>query len=303
MTLLSEAPVSSAVRLPDFFILGEMRCGSTTLWELLSRHPRVFFSEEKEAHFFDGRNGRWNRGVAAYAELFAAAGDDQLCGEATPDYLFHDDACPRIREVVPDARLIAILRDPVTRAWSHYWHNVRRGREVLTFEQAIDAEAQRMASGDAEQRSHCSYASRGRYVEQLRRYERAFGGREQICVTFLEDLIANPAAEMTRVCRHLGLAPVAAFADEVVPERNRAKYPRWPRLNRAANAARRLVNARAPALAAPVKWAASMSRPLRVYSGQARMPEAMRVRLGEGYRGFDEALATWVGRAVPWVKG
>jgi hypothetical protein len=299
MTLLTDAPV--ALRLPDFLIVGEMRCGSTTLWELLSRHKRVFFPEEKEVHFFDGRNGNWDRGVAEYAGLFADAGPDQICGEATPDYLFHDHACGRIRQIVPDARLLVILRDPVARAWSHYWHNVRRGRETLTFDQALDAEAERLSSGDADQRSHCSYTARGHYIQQLRHYESALS-REQICVTFLEDLTKNPLAEMKRVCDHLDLEGVEAVASAVVPERNKAKYPRWPKLNAAARSARRWLDATAPVLAAPARWAAKATRPIRVYSGQARMTDETRGRLQTMFRESDAALAEWLGRKVPWTK-
>jgi hypothetical protein len=124
-----------------------------------------------------------------------------------------------------------------------------------------------------------------------------------VCVTFLEDLTADAAGEMARVCAHLGLEPVAAFADTVVPERNKAKYPRWPRLNAAAGATRRWVSARAPALAAPARWAAAATRPLRVYSGQARMPDAARDRLRAHFRDADAALADWLCRRVPWAPG
>ena len=299
MSALLESP--AALRLPDFLIIGEMRCGSTTLWELLSRHRRVFFSQEKELHFFDDRGGNWARGVSAYAENFASAGADQLCGEATPDYLFHDDACQRIHEVVPGARLLVILRDPVERAWSHYWHNVRRGREHLTFEQALRDEPQRMANGDAEVRSHCSYASRGRYVEQLRRYERIFG-KEQLCVIFLDELKCEAREAMQRVCDHLGLEATAAFDVPVVPERNRAQYPRWPRANRAGRSMRNWLVARAPACGPYLDGFARITRPWRAYSGAPRMDAQTRTSLEAAFRQADRELAEWVGRPVPWMK-
>jgi hypothetical protein len=296
---------AASIRLPDFLIIGEMRCGTTTLWEMLSAHAQIFFPAEKEVHFFDGRHGRWNRGVDAYAAMFAAAAPGQLCGEATPDYLFHDDACDRIRDVLPGARLVAILRDPAARAWSHYWHNVRRGRETLSFEQALGAEPQRLASGDADRRSHCSYVARGHYLRQLSRYERAFG-RDALCVTFLEDLKRAPQAELARVCRHLSLCDVGDVGGDdeagIVPERNRAKYPRWPRFNAAAGRAKRWVERRLPVLAVPARWAAAATRPLRVYSGEARMPVAIRDRLHDEFRDSDAALAGWLGRPVPWRR-
>ena len=292
---------AARTRLPDFLIVGEMRCGSTTLWELLSRHPRVFFPSEKELHFFDNRNGSWDAGVDAYAGHFASALADQLCGEATPDYLFHDDACGRIRATVPDARLLVILRDPVARAWSHYWHNVRRGRETLSFDAALAAEATRLAGGDADVRAHFSYVARGHYVESLRRYEQAFG-RDALCVVFLEELTAKPGPAMRAVCAHLGLEAVAAFDDPVVPERNKARYPRWPRASAAARGARRWVSRRAAVVGRAVETVARATRPWRTYSGTPRMDEPTRQRLRAGYAASDAALAEWLGRDVPWAR-
>jgi hypothetical protein len=299
MSVVVDAP--AALRLPDFLIIGEMRCGSTTLWELLSRHEKVFFSSEKELHFFDNREGRFDRGIASYAQWFVDARGDQICGEATPDYLFHDEACARIHETVPQAKLLVILRDPVERAWSHYWHNVRRGREELSFEQALKSEPQRMARGDAELRSHCSYASRGRYIEQLRRYEAAFG-KEQLCVIFLDELKRNARDAMQRVCDHLGLETTAAFDDPVVPERNKAHYPRWPRANGAGRKVKHWLSACAPLLEPPLSAVARMTRPLRAYCGAPRMHAAMKASLKAQFAQSDAALAQWLGRAVPWTK-
>ena len=134
---------SSGGRLPDFLILGEMKCGSTTLWQLLSKHPRIFFPDEKELHFFNARPDR-PLSASDYERCFASSDSDHLLGEATPNYLFDEDASVRIHRTIPEARLIAILRDPVMRAWSHYWHNVRRGREPLSFQRALAAEPERI---------------------------------------------------------------------------------------------------------------------------------------------------------------
>ena len=101
----------------------------------------------------------------------------------------------------------------------------------------------------------------------------------------------------------LGQLIGAAIGGAIVPERNKAKYPRWPRLNAAAGATRKWVETRAPLLAAPARWAATVTRPLRVYSGQARMTDAQRARLEAAFKESNTALATWLDRKLPWGKG
>lgn len=286
-------------RLPDFIVIGEMRCGSTTLWEMLDRHPAVGFPEEKELHFFDDRDGKWGRGLNWYAGLFQKIPAGFTCGEATPDYLFHEGACERIASTVPQAKLLVILRDPKERAWSHYWHNVRRGRETLGFDEAMKAEAERMKSPDVAIRSHFSYVTRGHYVRRLKHYAGVFG-RDALCVLFLEDLIARPEPCMREVCRHLGIEPLPEVLTSMAPQRNKADYPRWPALS--ALTRRMMAGVRDhPLLRAPAEAFAKATRPLRTYSGQTRMDPATRDRLREVYRASDEELADWLGREVPWA--
>lgn len=292
--------MDTATMLPDFLIIGEMRCGSTTLWEMLSHHPRVYFPVEKELHFFDGRDGKWEKGLQWYAEKFSECGLDMICGEATPDYLFHDDACGRIAATIPEAKLVIILRDPVERAWSHYWHNVRRGRETLSFRDALDAEPERMRSKDVDVRAHFSYASRGHYVESLKRYEDAFG-RESLHVVFLEDVKTSRREVIDNLCRHLGLELDPKMLEERAPQRNKANYPRWPRLSALARGAMKGIEGHWM-LEAPVKKLAKVTRPLRTYSGRSSMDADLRSRLIEAYAPSDEGLREWVGREIPWSR-
>jgi hypothetical protein len=292
-------------RLPDFVIAGEARCGSTTLWGLLAAHPRVFFPAEKELHFFSSYRvepdaGAEQKRLAAYRQLFAAARPDQRCGEATPNYLFDDGACARMRALVPGVRLLAILRDPVARAWSHYWHQVRRGREPLDFEAAIAAEPERIEAGDALARARFSYLSRGRYVESLRRYEQAFG-REAICVLFLEELMRDATGQLARVCAHLGV-DAAPLAGAALPHDNRAAYPRWPKLAALGRSLRSGAAALGPGAERALDRLGSVTRPLRVYSGQPRMRDDTRRSLEQWLRESDLALAAWLGRPLPWSR-
>jgi hypothetical protein len=290
-------------RWPDFLIPGEARCGSTTLWDLLARHPDVYFPAEKELHYFSSYRvepsaEREQVRRDEYLSLFADAAPRQRCGEATPNYLFDAGACERIRAAAPQVRLLVILRDPVARAWSHYWHQVRRGRDPLGFEQALEAEAGRIDAGDPLARSRFSYLSRGRYVESLRRYESAFG-RDALCVVFLEELQRDPGPVLARACAHLGLDP-APLSGASLPHANQASFPRWPRLAALGQRVQQIAKAAGPGVAGVVQRIGRATRPLRVYSGQPRIDEATRRALRKRLQQSDAELADWLGRPLPW---
>jgi hypothetical protein len=199
--------------LPHFLVLGTQKGGTTTLQELLAGHPAVFLPACKEVHYFSLHA---DRGVDWYRARFAAARLGQRRGEITPYYLFHPHAPARIRALLPRARLVALLRDPVERALSQYFHAWRHGFETLPLEQALAAEPARLAGAEEALRapggqhlSHQkhSYLSRGRYTEQLRRYEALFPA-EQLLVLRSEDLFADPEPTWRRIQAFLGLPGV-----------------------------------------------------------------------------------------------
>lgn len=294
-------------RLPDFVICGEAKCGTTTLWQMLSRHPQVYFPEEKELHFFSSYAdhsgiGRYESGgLEHYRALFSGARPEQRCGEATPNYLFDEGACRRMGSVLPAARLVFILRDPIERAWSHYWHQVRRGNERLGFEDALEQEAARMATGDADARQRFSYASRGRYIDGLRRYEQTFS-RQALCVVFLEDMRHDAQGVLRQVCAHLGVASDGAAGLTSLPHANKASFPRWPVLDQLTRGLRRWAEARGPAVAGLAKRIGLATRPLRVYSGMPRLREQTRAELRRHFADSDRELGAWLGRTVPWLE-
>jgi hypothetical protein len=213
---------SRARVLPDFLILGGQRCGSTTLYTILCGHPQVMEASHKEVHFFDNNH---LRGERFYRRLFPLGihlrarrrrlGKRVVTGEATTYYLSHPAVPERVASMLPDVKLIAILRDPVDRAHSHYQLSVRAGREPLSFEQALEAEPERLAGererlltdpgyrGDAH-RFH-SYRTRGLYLEQLERWWSVFP-REQLLVLRSEDMFGDPRVVVDDVARFLGLA-------------------------------------------------------------------------------------------------
>lgn len=306
-------PETSVMRLPDFLILGEMKCGTTTLWDALQQYGPVFTPQAKELHFFGSYAkfdafGRYDRdghdGLASYAAAFTDAPDHTLCGEATPNYLSDPGACRRIREALPDVRLVVILRDPVQRAWSHYWHQVRRGTETLDFGAALDAEPQRMAHGSDDDRMMFSYVTRGHYALHLRRYAEAFG-RASLHVALLNDLTKHPARTVREVADHLGLT---AFPDDhdddtrtgLLQNKNRATYPKSPALDRWIRRLQRWADTTGPLPRRSAKWVADRTRPWRTYSGPPRMTDAQRQRLRAAFAESDASLADWLGRPLPW---
>jgi hypothetical protein len=208
--------------LPDYLIIGAQRAGTTSLFKYLVQHPAVgrpFLG--KGAHFFDIN---YSADLDAYRAYFpttaykwyvkASRRMDAVTGEGSPYYLAHPHAPYRIAETLPEVKLIALLRDPVERAYSHYQHEVARGFEDLSFEEALEREPERLAGevermrGDPSYNSfalqHHSYLSRGRYAEQLEVWYGLFP-TEQILVLRSEDLFSAPERTYLDVLRFLGV--------------------------------------------------------------------------------------------------
>jgi hypothetical protein len=178
-----------------------MRSGTTSVAQALAEHPDVFMPPGKEIHFFDQR---FDLGVEWYRARFAGARGQAAIGEATPRYMYDPRAVARMADVIPDARLVAILRNPVDRAYSHWQHERARGREDLPFAGAVDAEPHRLESEDAIRASHFAYLDRGRYLGQLRRVCRHFP-REALHVVIFERFRESPEPAYAALCRFLGV--------------------------------------------------------------------------------------------------
>lgn len=201
--------------LPDFIIVGAQKGGTTNLYDLLAAHPNVAPASTKEVHFFDldfGRGVNWYRSHFPLAPQRTAG--RTLTGEASPYYLFHPCAPARMARVVPRARLILMLRDPVDRAYSHYQHRFRKGVETLSFEGAVEAEEKRL-DGELEKmlrderynsfdHQNYSYLSRGVYADQIPAWSRHFGD-DAMLILKSEDFFEHPARVFGRVLDFLGL--------------------------------------------------------------------------------------------------
>jgi len=211
---------------PDYFIIGTKRGGTTSLARWLLDHPGIrplFPAKEtrKGTYFFDVN---YDRGEAWYRSHFPTRRSHQLVelarrrnilvGEATPYYLHHPHAATRARAMVPDAKVIALLRNPIERAHGHWAERFRQGVEYLGFEDALAAEPGRLA-GEEERmiddpsyvsfaHQHFSYADQGRYARGLMRWLNAYPS-QNVLVLRAEDLYADPMAVYLQVLRFLGL--------------------------------------------------------------------------------------------------
>jgi hypothetical protein len=207
--------------LPDFLVIGGQRCGTDSLFKDLGLHACVIPATRKEVSYF---TRHFAMGEAWYRTHFPTRARVAMqqrrsrahvaSFEATPDYLFHPLAPERAAQLVPDAKLIALLRDPVERAYSHYRHMVRLGFEDLSFDEAIAREEERTAPDRANlqrdplvhptQLIRYSYAARGAYAEQLERWFAHFP-REQILVVRSEDFFDHPAVAYAEILAFLEL--------------------------------------------------------------------------------------------------
>ena len=237
--------------LPSFLVIGAQRAGTTSLFHYLSRHPDVAapsggettINWPKELHFFDERYWRgldWYRSffpLELSRRLARRRGGDLVAGEATPYYLFHPAVPERVAESLPEVRLVALLRDPVERAYSHYQLMRRKGWEPLSFEEAIEAEPERLARAERwiwdvrprfdkkgrrrhHHHRHSAYLARGLYAGQLERWLEHFP-REQLLVLRAEDMLADPAGIYRQVLDHVGLRP---WEPKRFATRNKASY-------------------------------------------------------------------------------
>jgi hypothetical protein len=187
--------------LPDFVIVGAQRSGTTTLYHYLAQHPQVRAPLRKEIQFL---SLDWERGIPWYRRHFPLVEPGQQTFEASPYYLFHPAVPVRAAAALPDARFIALVREPVARTVSHYQHNKATGVERMTIERALDLEPARLA-GDPDGRNHrlFSYVGRGLYAEQISRWRAAVGDR--LLVLLSEDFFDAPRRTFAQVLGFLGL--------------------------------------------------------------------------------------------------
>lgn len=236
--------------LPNLFVIGAAKSGTTSLHHYLGQHPDVFMSPIKEPNYFafPGHLPRFNGPqrsrksafeldrlrrekyefsileLAQYEQLFSQARGKKFRGESSPAYLYFPGTARRIRESVPDARIVVILRDPVARAHSKYLQMRRDGAEPLgLFQAAIDAEPQRQKEGWS---PTWLYVDRGFYYRQLSIYYKMFD-RSQIHVILYDDLRQNPVSSLNAIFEFLGVDPDVTV--DTREQHNVSAIPQVPR--------------------------------------------------------------------------
>jgi hypothetical protein len=214
----STAARSAHTKMPDFFIVGHPKCGTTALYEMLRSHPQIFMPELKEPWFFaqdmrplwqPPRQAPTPTSLPEYLALFAAAAPEQRAGEASSTYLLSTDAAGHIAELLPDARIIAILREPSSFLRSLHQQLLRTHVEsAKRLGDAIALEPARREGKRIPRRSHrpqlLMYSDHVRYVEQLRRYHAVFPP-EQVLVLIYDDFRADNEGTVRTVRRFLGV--------------------------------------------------------------------------------------------------
>ena len=219
---------------PQFLIAGFQKCGTTTLFHYLREHPQIIPPLKKELQYFDKhyyRSRRWYRG---YFPSSTELGAEGITGEASTDYIFHPHALQRIMDAPFNPRIIIILRDPVFRAFSQYQHYKRLGYEKEAFGDALDRESARLdlylSQIKSRSKKHSeadfnyirfAYLKKGLYAHYIERLWENFEP-DQTHILFLEELRQDPAREIRKVCRFLGISE--KFEPSSEQARNRGEY-------------------------------------------------------------------------------
>jgi len=223
--------------LPNFLLIGAAKGGTSSLWDFLKEHPQVFMPEIKETNFFalEGVKPQFrgpgdeplNRGaitdLQTYQRIFEGVTDERAVGEASTVYLYHPGAPRRIKTYIPQAKIIAVLRNPIERAFSSYMHLIRDGREpVRDFAAALRLEPERIAA-NWEHLWH--YKAMGFYYSQLSRYYELFES-QNIRVYLFDDLIADEQAVLLDLMQFLGVEDLKITLKRL----NASSHTRIPRI-------------------------------------------------------------------------
>jgi len=209
---------------PNFFIVGAPRCATTTVYEVLKRHPEVFMSPVKEPCFLSGGRGKigsWKK----YYELFEGAKDEKIVGEASTPYLYSDRAIENIKKITAEPRILIQLRDPIDRAVSQYKRNIRTGIEQRSFEEIIEQEKKQLSNV---KKSKLQYLGYGFYSDHVKNYFNHFG-RKNVKVILFEELIVNKKSKFREIYEFLGIS--FSYLPDHIDKYNAGTKPRLPWIN------------------------------------------------------------------------
>jgi hypothetical protein len=218
--------------LPNFILVGAGKAGTTSLYSYLAQHPQIYMSPTKDPRYFSSeyyttfnRNAIGHQyreegmSIEEYEALFSGVTDEIAVGEASTEYLFFEKTAERIKNTIPDAKIIIILRDPVERAFSAYCYHVRDGRETLSFEESLEREPSRE---NEKWQVGWFYKRGGLYYKQVKRYLEMFDW-SRVKLILWEDLNQSPQKVYTDIFDFLQVN--TAF----VPNLSRANQSLTPR--------------------------------------------------------------------------
>ncbi len=203
------------LQLPNFFIVGAPKAGSTSLYNYLNAHPEIFMSPIKEPNFFSYKEIEEQKlyyktknikDIESYMKLFIDAKPNQKIGEASVSYLFYPTVPVKIKKMIPEAKIIILLRDPVKRAFSHYLMDKRLGYVKLPFEDIVF----KKISHKFIDLYHQQYITLGFYYEQVKRYFDVFG-RPNVCVILTKDMDNNIYSVFKEICLFLEIPFIDNF--------------------------------------------------------------------------------------------
>ncbi|KAA3617044.1 MAG: sulfotransferase [Calditrichaeota bacterium] len=204
--------------LPNFLVIGAAKAGTTSLYNYLKQHPDIYLSPEKEPDFFSFYNrtpffkGPHDKAIndhiinklEDYQELFKGAQNKKAIGECSNSYLyFYERTIPTITEFIPNCKIIAVLRNPIDRAFSQYTQSVMIGIEDQQFTKSLELEKKRLELG---WRWHYDYSGQSKYFEQIKAYIEAFS-KNNVKIYFFEDLINKPLDVLYDIFKFLEVDP------------------------------------------------------------------------------------------------
>lgn len=198
--------ISTTGRRVGFLICGTQKGGTTALDEYLREHPQICMADKKEVHFFDDESHflKGKPDYSKYHSFFSPIKSHKLMGEATPIYMYWNDAPRRIWDYNPNMKLVVLLRNPIERAYSHWNMSQSRGADHLSFLNAIEHEHDRCREALSLQHRFGSYIDRGFYLDQLRRLWQYFP-TNQVLVLKNEYLKEQPNNALQDICNFLGV--------------------------------------------------------------------------------------------------
>lgn len=303
--------MSATARRPDFFVVGAPKSGTTAMYEYLRAHPELYLPERKELRFFGSDldiRDRQALELDEYLGYFAAAGAAARIGTAYVWYLFSTHAAREIREFAPEARIIAMLRNPVEMIPSlHSEHLFNGNEDIVDLAAALDAEPDRRAGRRIPPHAHLPqgllYSDVPRYTEQLERYFEAFG-RDRVHVILYDDFARDAAASYREVLRFLGVDEDFSPPAFAVINANKRTRSEWLRhfLARPPELPRRVISRFVPARIRRAAY--ERAKRLNVAaSRRAPLPLATRERLMREFEPEVERLARLLGRDLSgWLR-